>query len=339
MKLSFYKSISGLLFIIIIIIFSFFVASRSSDIGRDTLAYKNYFENIEYYSTYGQYEFGFHYLTYIINLAFGNYFIYLVFLFILINILFLILINNFITINHKKEYLFTFFLFLSLLLLSSWYQVATLNGIRQGLSLVILYVACSFFYIKKPFMALFLLFISLLFHTSTLLILPFLLLIFLKKQYVIYIFFIVSLFYPLGINEKLIFVISSISGLPLYSTIYNYAEGVDAWVGFQLNFYLYSLFFCVFFIFTNYLFNKNLDNNDYILKLFLILTVVYFLFGFGVYSNRFGFMSWLFLPVIQAIYLSKILLNYLRLNTCILILYVLLISGILNFYILLNPLI
>ena len=44
----------------------------------------------------------------------------------------------------------------------------------------------------------------------------------------------------------------------------------------------------------------------FILKVYLILSLVYFVFGFGPYSNRFAVMAWFFLPILQAAVISKL---------------------------------
>ncbi len=303
MKVSSSKIFSYMFYAVIILCLGFLVSFRDPSIGTDTLAYKNYFINIDYYHAYGRHEVLFHYLNYIISYIFNNYFIFICFLFLFFNFFLLVTINNFI-LSNKKYYIISVISLLGFSLLSSWYQVATLNGIRQGTSLILLYAACSFFYKNNKLLGIIFLLFSIGFHGSTILVLPFLLFLYCRLRNIFILFLIVSLFYPLGINEKIIYYISIFTNLPVYSLIYNYAEGLDSWVGFQLNFYLYSVFFAIFFFVLYNLFLKENSAIEWSLKIFLILIIVYFIFGFGVYSNRFGFMAWLFLPIIQTLYFT-----------------------------------
>lgn len=336
MKINLYRLNVNIIYILIIIIISFFVITRDHSIGTDTLAYKDYFDNIDYYSVYQKYEPSFHYLSYLISYVFNNYFIYLFILFILINGVLLKSINNFIV--KSNDFFLLSFGFLSFLLLSSWYQVATINGIRQGFSLAFLYLGFSFFYRNKILSALITLIFSFTFHYSSLLIIPFLFFLFLKEKWTFLLFFLTAIFYPLGINEIIIKNISSISGIPLYEKIYTYGEGINAWVGFQLNFYLYSLFYSLLFLFMYFRFYRKEKLNFYILKIFLLLNSAYFIYGFGVYSNRYGIMAWSFLPFMQTIYFLPFLRNYLNdKNSTMIFLLILFLFGFFNYMIVLIP--
>ena len=50
------------------------------------------------------------------------------------------------------------------------------------------------------------------------------------------------------------------------------------------------------------------DNEPYpfILKVYLILSLQYFVFGFGPYSNRYAVMAWFFLPILLSAVVSKL---------------------------------
>ena len=80
--------------------------------------------------------------------------------------------------------------------------------------------------------------------------------------------------------------------------------------------------------------------SGFLLKTLLILTNAYFVFGFGVFSNRFGFFSWLFLPIIQAFYLANFTAYYVKNKNLVFIIAVFsVLHGIYNYYYILRPVI
>ena len=60
--------------------------------------------------------------------------------------------------------------------------------------------------------------------------------------------------------------------------------------------------------------------------------MVYFTFGFGAFSNRFGFIAWLFLPIIQSAFVYNFLMVYLKNRNLVYLVYLFLFfNGIISF--------
>ena len=325
---------SGLLFIFIL--FSYFVSTRDFSIGKDTLSYYVFYTNFDFYLNYRIYEFGFHYISYFLYYLGLDYYLYSCFLFIFFNLIFFKTFSNFNSNLSLDSFFIAVLCFVSFCFLSSWYETATLNALRQGLSLAFLYLSLSYLFLKNKFLFLLYLFISISFHNSTILIVPFLLLYVFRFNTVLLIFIIISIFYPLGFNEIIIKGVSDLLGVPLYESINTYAEDIDNWRGFQLPFYIYTLFWSIVFLLLRYFFLRENELIVFLIKTFLILATMYFTLGFGSFSNRFGFICWLFLPIIQTCIffntLSKLSINYM-----VVFVMILSVIGFLNFYIILRP--
>ncbi|MEN8992302.1 EpsG family protein [Avibacterium paragallinarum] len=302
----------------LILIISFFVALRDLSIGADAYQYKSYFDNFNYYINSPFYELGYHYFIYIIHAFTDNYFFFLFFYFLFTNFILFKIIYNFKEQYDSKYFLFTGLIFLSFLFVSSWYETAILNGIRQGTSLAIFYLATTYNYNKKNILFLFLFIFSCFFHSSSFLLLPFLILFFIGFRKVLYIFLILALFYPLGITENLVIFLSNFMNIPIYSTLAEYAEDVEAWKGFQLNFYVYTIFWALFFYVIHKFLIKS-ELTEFVLKTYLILCSFYFFYGFGNFSNRFGFVCWFYLPIAQTVFTYFLFKKYVRNHNILLI--------------------
>lgn len=327
-------------FLILIMLLSYLVATRELTIGgTDPLAYQNYFNKLEFYQPGDRiFERGYHYFNYLIFLSTGSYTLFLAVFFISFNLIYLKSLTNFIIDRGRDYYILTFTLFFGLILLSSWYQTATLNGLRQGFSLVLLYLSLSYLFLKSRYKFILTLLISFSFHDSTILVIPFILLLYLSLRGLLVVFTVVSVFYPLGINEKIIKFFSDILGLPVYSEISNYLVDFDAWKGFQLNLYIYSVFWCILFACIHFRTRREDKSSEYLLKTLLMLTCFYFILGFGSFSNRFGFAAWLFLPIIQTFYLINLLIKYVKDRNFIFYLFIFFaILGLFNYYYILRP--
>lgn len=345
MKINTYRSKLFLFYSFIILIFAVLISTRDLSIGgSDPIVYKRYFEKMAYYQSGDRrFEIGYHLFNITIRKLTDNYQIFLITFYFTFNLIYFRSMVNFSKSKNKTYFLLSLLLFLGLSLNSSWYISATTNGLRQGYSLVLFYLALSYAPLNdklKKLKFLMILILSLTFHDSTILIVPFLILILVPLRLVISIFFLVTFFYPLGINEVIIREASNFTGVPLYFEIASYGENNSGvkWVGFQLDFFIYSVFWSLLFMFLHFRYLKNNIESQYILKILIILTSVYFFYGFGAFSNRFGFMSWLFLPVVQTFYLSNLMISKTKdVNIILLVFISVLAMGIINYYLLLRP--
>lgn len=219
------------------------------------------------------------------------------------------------TVNYKSAlelYLFSSFFFICLYF-SSWYFTGVSNGIRQGMALSLLFYALVFYHQKRYILFSVLALLSTLLHMSNALLLPFMLLLnvkffTLRVSFVMFIFFAVG--YALDWNQLYVKALSDLSGIDLYSKIKYYIDdgtGDLPWVGFDIRFFAYNVFwFAVPFVLWQFKLIKLDKNLIFILKIYALLSMFYFIFGFGPYSNRWAYPSWLFIPILQAYLLSSL---------------------------------
>jgi len=194
----------------------------------------------------------------------------------------------------------------TIMLFSSWYLVATINGLRQGIALAILYVAMAFLADGKPFHFVIIFFLALGFHTSVILIIPFLFLYLISVKKLSYIYFSSTLLAITGLSEQCIKIISITFNLGVYEKIKDYgnASNVSEFYGYRIDIFIYSIFWVYFFIFSRHLLRKEYFHKfDLIIKNFIILSFPYLFFGFGGFSNRYAIIAWFYLPLIQAAFI------------------------------------
>lgn len=302
------------LFVILSAIISVFIGIRSHDIGRDTMMYISHFSksNLDK-NPYDGFEVGFEILMYTIaKTKFSVDFFFFVVAF-LITISYLYFFHR-VTCNSKKDHrvlLFDYSIFFSLLFFSSWYLTLTTNGIRQGMSIPLIYIALYFLsFNKNRFKFLIFFFLAISFHFSALLVLPFVIILRLKLNSIFIIWLLFGVFYIIGINEYLVFIISEFLNLPVYNFIKFYSlekgqlPGTGLYEGFNSSFFIYTIFWPILLfafvkLFNTRRFTLKIESLEKIISFYFILSLPYFIFGFGPFSNRYAFFSWFFVPVIQ----------------------------------------
>lgn len=195
-------------------------------------------------------------------------------------------------------------IFFILLFFSDWYFSGLTNGLRHAAALSILYYSLSFFRDRRIISFIFFFVLSVSFHKSVLLIIPFLLFFLLELRVLFLLFFLFSIGYYLDVNSYVIMLLSEATGIGVYDKIYNYLENTDGeqvWRGFNLSFYLYNLFwFLLPFILIRIKIIEGSEELYFIIKAFAVFSIFYFTLGFGAFSNRWAYFSWLFLPILQA---------------------------------------
>lgn len=294
----------GFIFIFILLLVAcYFVSTRPLNSPDDTYSYYSFLKSIRYLvGEYdGRFEILFVFITKLaVNLS-ENHYIYFGFLFVVLNLFYFILYLE-LSFNHlPKTHIIIFF---SFLFLSGWYYTSSVNGIRHGLAAPLVIMSMLRFLNGKYISSVFLFIVSLGFHTSGILILPFYALLKIRYKTFSFIFFFVALFYPLGINEAMIKLLSDYSGIGVYEAVKFYLDdGLQGWVGFQYQLFLYSVFW-FFLIHIGRRFTK--PELIYFIERFNIvygsLCMVYFVFGFGNFSNRYAFVAWCFIPILQYAY-------------------------------------
>jgi hypothetical protein len=217
-------------------------------------------------------------------------------------------------------YIFSCFFFICLYS-SSWYFTGVTNGIRQCMAVSLLFYSLIFYNEKKYILFIMLSLFSALLHSTNFLLIPFLFLLnsrffSLKISSFMFIFF--AFGYILDFNQYVVKFASDITGLHLYSAIKDYDSGdlpSIHWYGFDIRFFMYNVFwFMMPFILGFFKVIKIDKNMVFVLKVYSLLSIFYFIFGFAAYSNRWAYPSWLFIPILQAYLLSSLRFSYTKIN-------------------------
>lgn len=307
---------------ILTILLSIFIGFRSVNVGKDTEAYQSHFNNATIVEgIYDRFELGF--ALFMQLFAKSGLSVELFFTFTALIITF-VYTHVFITVYSKcfanlRPNSSEFLIYFSLMLISSWYYAATTNGLRHGMSLVFVYWSClELFYYNKKLKFIVLLSIAISFHFTALFVAPFLLFYSIRFIYVFIIWFFLACGFILGLNEFAVKFLSNSLNLPLYELIKYYSlekgleeKGGGLWAGFILSFFIYTIFWPLLLLIllkvkipkkTNFSF----ENIQVLLKLYLFLSMIYFVLGFGPYSNRYAFFAWFLIPIIQTVSLCLI---------------------------------
>lgn len=294
--------LSFVFFICITSILSTFVAFRDITTVEDNLYYISNFRNTITFADFN-YEFLFELFTLIIRKLTDNYIVYFFSANLLLNsILYYtaFLIAKF----YKIKYEFYLPIFIFLLLLSTWYYTEATNGLRQGLSLALMYLSLVQLVLYKKIKSfLILALMSCFFHYSSVLILPVVILYKLKLNNLFYLSCLVAVFYILGINENIIKFLSNITNIPLYTSITAYSGTAIYRYGFQADLFIYTFGLSLLFYIATKYFLYSTYATERLVKLYILLTLPYYIFGFGNFSNRYGVISWFFTIFINSYFL------------------------------------
>lgn len=291
---------------------SVFVGMRFSDVGKDTEQYIQHF-NSSPEQILKKFEIGFSSIMYLFsknNFSVEYFFFFISFLITSIYLFFFkqIHLRSF---REKSLSFGKMIFFFSLLLLSSWYFTMITNALRQGVALVFLYYSLfELFYNRSKFKFLLLFLTSISFHYSVILALPFLLLKNLRFRILFAIWLSTAVCYIYGINELIIKFISEKFNLPIYNFIKFYTlergqtEG-GLYNGFRIDFFIYTVFWpLLLMVIIKMKFRLKsstiiVEETFKLLKIYFILSIPYFIFGFGPFSNRYAMLAWFLLPVLQ----------------------------------------
>lgn len=299
--------LSGVFLFFIFFCTGLLVANRDIYVGSDTATYVDYYMRLDEYHDVTRFGFLFNELSYFFYKAGWGVELYFFTLFFIFNFLYF---SVFSVLSRDIKLFSKWFVFSGVSFFSSWYLVATINGLRQGLSLPFLYIGLYFFSEKKYLAFLFFVFCAFGFHSSSMLALPFFIFVFFNQASVFFVFCLMAMLYCSGIAEHFVFFISDVLSIDLYNRIAEYSASSDRWVGFQIDFFVYTVFWGGgLYWLKRYVKEKYLYSYVRVWKIYCILMLPYFFFGFGAFSNRYAFIGWLYLPVVQAMFLISSDLN------------------------------
>jgi len=284
----------------VVLFLAYSVSMRDYSVGTDTKTYSNIFYDIVGGSEV-RYEAGFVLLVNIVGgiVSSDRFFFGIVFLIVLYGY-----ISSYRVVAKETDLhvWYGYSLLLGLTLLSSWFLVSTTNSIRQGMALPFLYLSIFSTLNGGYFRSILFFAISVSFHFSSLLILPFILLLLLPFNILAFVYLLSSILYFSGGSEFLVKYFSELFDLPLYSFVKNNVAILEKYYGFSLDQYIYTNFWffvgyaLVIFDFVDSGKRKVLKD---ILSVYMILCLPYFSLGFGGVSNRYAMLAWAFVPLLQ----------------------------------------
>ena len=309
------------LFYLFSLVVSVLIGVRSHDVGSDTIMYIEHFDKSGLETNQlDRFEPGFELLMLLINKLGGNADFFFFLIAFIITLTYLIFFKN-ICLQSKKNHfvnLSDFSIIFTCLLFSNWYLTLTTNGIRQGVSIVLLYMALYYLvFLKKRWVFLTLFLFSISFHYSSLIVLPFIFLLRFNLKSIFILWLLFGVFYIFDINEHLIFMLSDGLNLPLYEFIKLYSlekgqlPGTGLYEGFNSLFFAYTIFWPIllFIIIKSFPLKSLNHHSESVLKVvscYLILCLPYFIFGFGPFANRYAFFAWFLVPLVQYFILTSL---------------------------------
>ncbi|MDX1347439.1 MAG: EpsG family protein [Thiomicrorhabdus chilensis] len=202
-------------------------------------------------------------------------------------------------------------IFMGLMLVSPFFMSAQVNVLRQSISvLFVLLVALSLLqgrYYQSLLWALF----AISFHTSALMFLLFLSGVFLSFNLVVGLSLILFTLYVSGATEILIEMFSSVSGLSIYQAISGYRTDAVYQSGVRIEFAVFSIFPLVLYFMAQQLdvIHKTqwLARLQPVLKVYLLLLIPFWLFGWANYSDRFAWSAWFAMPLFLTVFVFPVL--------------------------------
>lgn len=287
----------------IVVALSVFISARGENFNHDTANYVSYYRTVVSCQCIpdGRFELGFGLITYLVAATGASAKVYLWALAMLLNVVLLRVCSHLIRFARLERYWFLFVvLVIGWMLVSRWYVVATVNGLRQGLADMFLYLALAAFLNRHRKEALVAFVAALLIHRSVLMVVPFIPLMFLGRRAVTIVVLALAVAYPVGGGKLLTELVSSALGIGVYDMIMSYGAE-SRWIGLHWGLYLYSVFIGVA-VLAAARFVKDEYQRGYkeLVQAYLILLAPYFVFGFGGYANRYAFIAWFFSSFVVA---------------------------------------
>ena len=298
-----------ILFILLLFI-GFFVSQRDFEIGADTDSYKYYHSFIIEADSFNPLalEPAF-YILYRISIFITDNFRFFLFLeYILFNILYYLFYRSItVLLNQKYSYIQTL-TFIGFTLISSWYLLYSLNGLRQGLATPLIYLSFILFIKRKYIQSIILILAATAFHSASILLFPFFIFYKFNFKTVFAFFFIFAFFYLSYINNLILQYLFKFIGLSsLYQFIIDYGGSNAPDRGPVIRFLIYTLGMpLIFYFISNRILNKTEQINfNYVLKFYFILCFPYFFLAYGGYSGRLALYSWFLVPYLYSFVISR----------------------------------
>ncbi|OCH97553.1 hypothetical protein A8135_13730 [Legionella jamestowniensis] len=286
----------------IIILLSLAVGFRPSEIGSDTINYIKYYNAIGLFYFEAPFEFLFNLvatLFFSFDCPVGVFFTCLS----VINFIIIGFISNRITYYIGYRIFWVLMIFLNL---SPFFLNVQTNVIRQGtatLSLLLFYIL-----LLTRSKSLNLILVALLatgFHKSTIIFILCSILTLFSYQTVFRSVFFLAALYTSNIMTRIIFLVSKYLPVDLYGIISSYGRNTGYKIGNRLDFVIFTFTAGAFFYYMSKYFLNSIDREKFLqlVKIYWILTIPFFLLGFGAYADRYLLPAWLYLSILSAVLL------------------------------------
>ncbi len=215
--------------------------------------------------------------------------------------------------NHKSGFYRIYLLLMAALFVSPFFWGAQLNVLRHGISLLFL---CLYFVLllerRYRWLSLPFFFLALGFHHTALLYFLVSPLLFLSYRTVFCVTLSLALLYLSHITMKCIQFISLVGPYDVYYKIMNRNISEDYVSGIRWDFSLFTLFIGGLAYLASKYFLPPENQKSYLnlLKIYWILTIPFFLFGFAAFSDRYLLAPWVFASILAAVFLVLIFSEY-----------------------------
>jgi hypothetical protein len=287
--------ISNIFSILLVVIFIFLVGFRPLEVGADTVSYLHTWnEKMRFFNV--STDLFFYYIMYLTKTVGFSYQYFL----LVVSILFFTIIH----ISYKKIskhnninlflFLFSFFSFFFCLSLST-------NVIRQGISLVFLLLAYSYYnQINNKKIAFVCLFLSIGFHMTAIIPISLFLIAYICKKvnllyfYFLYVAGIIMAYIGYGIKNASPFLLEILANDKRVSYLSD--EETHYVVEFKTQFVIFNSIFLIIFAILNRI-NKD-KKYEYLLKYYVLSSFVFFLAFQIPFSDRLGLFSWFVIPLL-----------------------------------------
>jgi hypothetical protein len=292
-----------------IVILIWGIGYRPIYVGSDTIVYTEYYNISIYLGKIGAFhsDFLFDKMT---QLFFKYDFSVQILFSVICAINFLIIylltqqINKYIYSPISNYYLFL--LFMICFFFSPFFFATQANVIRQGVAIFAEFLFFISILNRSAFIIL--LFSSLIalgFHKVSIIYLGFSFLLFLPYFHVLTLVFFLALGYCSGLTKVIISVLADFFSFNT-ENIFNYGLDQGYLPAIRIDFTLFTIFMglCFHVLSKLTLPEKNLIKFKQLIKVYWILTMPFFLFGFAAFSDRYLLPAWVFLSVLSGVYLA-----------------------------------
>ncbi|MGW8422515.1 EpsG family protein [Comamonas sp. HJ-2] len=282
---------------IFVIVLAFICGNRGVDVGTDTENYINYFINLHQeiqHADQARLEPGFYFFTKFCSLIISSPSVFL-------SIIFFIQFIGFSGPFFRRSDLFKNYYFLAIIWLSfPFFYSVSLNVLRQGMAFFFVVYAFDRFLVGEKKCAYLMAFFAMLFHYVSFVYILSIKFSQLGFKPLVFIFILSVIMSFLNLQEYVVSLISMVlSNFGIDEYYLNYFSGLnssDYENGFKLIFLLAISAPMILYLFF---FKKFSKSSEFLMKNYIILSSIYFLFTNIPYSDRFALAAWLILPFIM----------------------------------------